>query len=265
MMIPQLKSSALSRKIIPRLHKFSVLRRLAKRTMRGVTIRQAFHGGVICCDAVDHSWAWVKGTRYEEFDRELQELLLRLSQEYDLLIDVGCNIGAMTLSCLLRNTRIRSICIDPNRRAIRLLARSLDVNNLAGRADLIEAAMANDDGQIKFNEEGSVIGHVSDKGHEVRCLSFRKFLNGQLESNSCLVKVDVEGFEVNLLQRINDISGLRRMRLVVELHPEGWNGIGNPKLCMEYLHASGATILDLYGTAIKEVDSKKFSQVCANW
>jgi FkbM family methyltransferase len=261
----QLTKSALAKKIIPRLHKFRVLRRLAKRTMRGVTIRQGFHGGVICCDAVDHSWAWVNGSRYEEFDRDLQEFLLLLSQECDLLIDVGCNIGAMTLSCLLRNPRIRAICIDPNRRAIELLARSIDINNLSCRAELIQAAMADDDGQIKFNEEGSVIGHISDKGRDVRCLSFRKFLDGQLASNSCLVKVDVEGFEVKLLQGIRDVHGLPQMRLIVELHPEGWNGIGNPKLCAEYLGRSGATILDLHGDPIREVDSKMFTQVCASW
>jgi len=43
--------------VVRNLHRFAPIRAIGKRLLRRRTIRQPFHGGVICLDAVDHSWA----------------------------------------------------------------------------------------------------------------------------------------------------------------------------------------------------------------
>src|SRR5437867_10895127 len=116
-----------------RLHRWGVLRKIARRLFRGVTLRQPFHGGVICLDAVEHSWAWSGKFRYEAFDKELQDCLLSLSYKLSHILDIGCNVGAMSLTVLLRNASASAVCFDPNRRAIGLLRRSGELNGLADR------------------------------------------------------------------------------------------------------------------------------------
>jgi FkbM family methyltransferase len=258
-------TSALANAAIQKLHGFGIARKLAERFARGLTVTQPFHGGVICCDAVDHSWAWVHGPKYESFDRGLQDYLLHCSRKSDLLVDIGCNVGAMTLSCLLRNPHIRAVCLDPNRRAVTLLARSLKLNNIDARASLHCAAVALHDGVLKFDPIGSVLGHISEKGVQVPCSDFATLLTQRLESSKCLVKLDVEGYETALLTALAPIEFKRNMRLVVEVHPIGYNGAGDPRQCLDLLRASGAVLEDLHQVRLTEVHEDAFTQVSASW
>src|SRR5262249_60044373 len=97
-----------------RLHRFASVRAVGKRLFRGRTIRQPFHGGLICLDAVEHSWAWTGAVRLDSWDRPLQDRLLALSRECRSMIDVGGNVGVMTLSVAMRNPTIRIVTVQPN-------------------------------------------------------------------------------------------------------------------------------------------------------
>lgn len=251
--------------VVPKLHRISALRSLAKQFFRGWTIQQSFHGGVICLDAVEHSWAWTGNRRYQTFDSELQEKLLLLSGEYEQFIDIGSNIGAIVLSVLLRNRQINAICIDPNSRAIALLKESLRLNNLSNRVSVVEAAVSDSDGVLTFDESGSVTGHVSNSGKQVACINFVKLINEKLSDKKCLVKIDIEGFETILLKHITEIKPLDNLCLVIELHPLKFNDIGNPQDCLNLLLAAGAKIEDLQGQPLNQLDENNFTQVIAKW
>jgi hypothetical protein len=107
--------------LVPRVHRAPALRALGKRLLRRWIIRQPFHGGVICLDAVEQSWAWTGGIRLETWDRHVQDRLLALSRECRTMIDVGGNVGAMSLSVALRSPDITIVCVEPNARACALL------------------------------------------------------------------------------------------------------------------------------------------------
>lgn len=255
---------SISNLIFSKLHQIPALRTIAKKILRGYTLRQPFHGGIICLDAVEHSWAWTGSRRYETFDRELQDKLLSLSQNYEILIDIGSNIGAMSLSVLLRNSNVKAVCIDPNSRAIALLQNSIDLNQLTDRFDVVEAAVSAVDGVLNFDESGSVTGHVSPSGKQVNSVSFARLIN-ENHSHKCLIKIDVEGFEVNLLKHLSSLINLTNLCLVIELHPLGFNTIGNPNDCFKFLLDSGAIIEDIRDQRLYQVEDKKFSQVIAKW
>lgn len=160
--MPQILVSKVIDRCVKSLHNFSILRLLAKRLFRGVSIRQPFYSGVILLDAVDHSWAWTGKTRYQTHDLELQNKLLSLSFSCHIFIDIGSNIGAMTFSILLRNPQIRAICIDPNARAIQLCQESSRINQLDRRISCLHLAVSDKDGTVPFDDRGSVIGHVGE-------------------------------------------------------------------------------------------------------
>ena len=247
------------------LHRAAVLRYLAKRVCRNWTIAQPFHGGVICLDAVEHSWAWTGEWRYETFDAPLQTRLLALSLTRDLFVDIGCNIGAMTLSVLLRNPRIRALCVDPNARAVALLRKSLRKNGLTQRASVVQAAVARCDGWLPFDQTESVTGHVAETGQLVSSIGFGSYLNRVCGSRRSLVKIDIEGFEAVVLDQIGDIAGRSVSCFVIELHPAGFNGFGDPARCVRCLLDAGARIEDLQGEPLGSVDEAAITQVVATF
>lgn len=132
-----------------RLHRFKTLRTLAKRAASGWTVSQPFHGGTICLDAVEHSWAWVGGRSLETFDRFLQDHLLELSTTRPHLIDIGCNLDVMSLAVLLRNPHATAVAFDLNRRAI-------DFNGMGDPVRVVEALRRRGDLQLKFIDGGDV-------------------------------------------------------------------------------------------------------------
>ncbi len=70
--------------VIKLLHKFRFLRLIAKKLAKKLTIKQRFYNGIICLNAVEHSWAWTVKNRYETFDIELQKALYHASFTQDL-------------------------------------------------------------------------------------------------------------------------------------------------------------------------------------
>lgn len=245
------------------LHRFGFVRKVGKSWLVNSAVSQPFYGGEILLDAVQHSWAWTGDARCETFDVELQETLLARSRSFPHLIDIGCNVGAMTLSVLLRNPSATGLCIDPNERATNLLQQSLSRNGVENRAEVVSAAVGDVDGELRYDATGSVSGHVSQSGRPVRQYDFAALLNRA--STPALVKIDVEGYETVLMKRLTAVRDLRFFCFVVELHPAGFNEWGDPKAVVRLLESSRARLGRLDGGDLGDYDEHGFTQVVAIW
>jgi FkbM family methyltransferase len=242
----------------------SIYRKIGKRlcSRLGLSAKQKFYDGVIYFDAVGQSWAF-KGTPYETVDTQLKDELLSLSRDCRHYIDIGCNIGQITLSILLRDKTINAVCVDPNARVLRLLKKSLRANHLEHRALIKNVAVGNEAGVVHFTSEISEMGHISRDGYRVKCLRLADLIN-EYSSQKCLVKIDVEGFETILLQKLDQFRNLQNVCLVVELHALGYNE-GNPAECVRLLLQSGATLRNLNGLPVSSIDPSQITQVIAQW
>lgn len=242
----------------------SVYRRIGKRIVQrfGLSARQKFYSGIIYFDAVGQSWAF-KGDPYETIDCQLKDALLSLAKDRQVYIDIGCNIGQITLSLLLRNSDIKAVCVDPNPRVLRLFKKSLRANHLEGRVTIKQAAVGNEAGFVRFSCEISEIGHIASKGYKVPCLCLADLIN-DYSSQKCLVKMDVEGYEAVLLQGLGQYRNLKNLILVVELHALGQNQ-GDPERCVKMLEGSGAKLKLLNGEPLSSLDPTKITQVIASW
>ena len=227
-----------------------------------ISANQPYYHGVIYFDAVAQSWA-LKGTPYEVVDAQLKDALLSLSQSCQYFIDIGCNIGMITLSILLRNKDIKAVCIDPNLHVLRLLEKSLHANHLQHRVTIKNVAVGNESGTVRFTSNILEMGHISPEGSDVCCLRLAD-LNNEYSGHKCLVKIDVEGFESILLLMLKKFRNLKNVFLVLELHALGYNE-GNPSECVKLLLNSGATLRHLDGSAVTIVDSSKITQIIATW
>lgn len=241
--------------LVLRLHRLPFVRRAGRLLLRGRVVRQPFHGGVICLDAVEQSWAWTGAIRLETWDRHIQDRLLELSRGCRTMVDVGSNVGAMALSVALRNPAIAIVCVEPNARAAELLRESIAANRLGDRMTVVEAVAGTADGTVSFEEGGSTTGHVVVAGAVARpSVDFARLIDREAERGACLVKLDVEGYEAVVLTALPRLLRRDRVQLVVELHASGFNGIGDPARCGALLTASGAVMTDPDGRPVTAID-----------
>ena len=241
--------------LIRRLHRSRVLRSIGKAVLRDRIVRQPFHGGTICLDAVDQSWAWTGTVRLEQWDRDIQDRLLDLSRDCQVMLDIGSNVGVMALAVALRNPAIRVVCVEPNARACQLLRRSFALNHVDDRMSVIEAVAAGSDEDVRFDETGSTTGHISESGGLIRKgVDVARLAEGLLATGRCMMKMDVEGFEAILLKEIHRIPHREKLVLVAELHARGFNGMGDPGACIARLRDSGATLVHVAGPPLHALD-----------
>ena len=256
--------------VITRVHRWPVLRALGKRVLGRRVIKQPFHGGVICLDAVEQSWAWTGAIRLETWDRSIQDQLLALSHECGRMIDIGANVGAMSLSVALRNPDITITCVEPNARACALLRQSVALNGLGDRITVLEQVASDADGMVGFEEGGSTTGHIVAAGAVTkRSINATRLVDESAALGPCLVKLDVEGYETVVLPALARAAWRRNMRLLVELHALGFNGMGDPAACTTLLLASGARLSDAQGRPVTAgesfTDDLRTCQLEARW
>ncbi|MBS1503845.1 MAG: FkbM family methyltransferase [Bacteroidetes bacterium] len=246
--------------IVQILHRFKFLRRIAKVAARRLIIKQKFYQGYIFLNAVEHAWAWTGKTNYMNFDIELQQYLYRKSRDYDQLIDIGCNIGVMSVGTLLHNTTIRAVSVDPNPQAVMLLKKTLMINRLEDRCTVIRAAVGIEEQTVKFDTEGSVTGHIAAEGETVNMIRISDLLNRHNQGKT-LVKIDVEGYESVLVKDLANINNLQDFCFLIEFHEAGFNSVGDPEFVLDTLLKLGGTAVDLSGNPVKRIDPAQISQL----
>lgn len=127
--------------------------------------------------------------------------------ERPLILDLGANIGLMTLYFAKNWPKARIISVEPDERNFRLLKA-----NVEGMSNItpIEAAVASKDGAVQITnpddetwalrtERVTSIGHNSIKAHSIRTL-----MGFAPEVQPFIVKMNIEGFESELFSRDTD-------------------------------------------------------------
>jgi len=241
------------------LHQFKPLRVAARVVAQKIDLQQDFYQGKIYLNAVDHSWAWTGEYRYQTFDDDLQNFIHQTSKGYDYFIDIGCNIGVMTIGTLFNNDTINAVAVDANTKTIGLLNKSLAYNQLSDRCRAVCKAIGNRNGHVKFDTEGSVTGHIADAGTEVEVVKLSEFLRPYSNSKA-FVKIDIEGYELQLIEEFAQIENPKNFKFIVELHPLGYNGVGDPQNFIDELKKLNVCITGLQGGEITAVDIYNITQ-----
>lgn len=248
--------------IIKKLHRFDAFRYLAKFLLKNVYIQQPFYDGKIVYNAVFQSQAFIGYLVYDKFDRNVQDRLNDLCKEKELFIDIGCNIGVMTLAVLLRNRAIHAVSIDPNKKVLSVFQKSLKINNLSNRCQLINAAVDTQTGGGKFEFETNNIvgGHISNKGIKIDTISLKDLVAKSIP-NKTVFKMDVEGYETILLPYLCSFPEKKGLIFMIEIHPQNFNDIGNPTQNLKVLLENATSVTDLYGKVVTNIELENFTQL----
>lgn len=166
----------------------------------------------------------------EHHEKETLDRLPRLLAGARLFVDVGASLGQYTraASRILRDARIVAVEADPLRHEE--LARNCArwAQESGNRIDAVFAAAADADGDTAFfvthsNVSGGLfphpISHQQVAWDEIRVPA--RSLDNLCEAlDPDLVKIDVEGGELRVLQGARRLLAARKARFLVELH--GW-------------------------------------------
>lgn len=168
----------------------------------------------------------IEGEKWVE-DKFLLEPYLR---EGMMVMDVGANIGYLTLYfCRAVGPRGAVIAFEPDPENFRDLARTVEHNRI-GWCTTLNCACGTSNGSAYLAT--GLNGYIQrDSGGVANCrmISLDSFADEGNISTVDLVKIDVEGFEADVLSGMSGILKRHRPILYVEVHPPGFCGSGDPR------------------------------------
>ena len=134
-----------------------------------------------------------------------------------LIIDGGSNMGMSILHFKEKYPLARIIGFEPDPDIFQLLTDNLASNNVGG-VQLVNSALAAEDGVISFSPDGQSGGRLADSGpRQVPVERLSKYLCETVD----FLKLNIEGGELSVLAEAAQAGNLRNVReLVLEYH--GW-------------------------------------------
>ena len=144
----------------------------------------------------------------------------------DTAVDVGANVGLLTIPMAKAiGEKGQVYAFEPIELNVRSLKSNLDVNNLRN-VELTQCAVGNFDGKIRLtdnhhsNDSSSGFFHRatdSESGIEVQQIRLDRHFKNILRSDNeiRLLKIDVEGMEIDVLDGLGDLFDCKKISAVM--------------------------------------------------
>lgn len=188
----------------------------------------------LCCEPVVFPWVagsklWLRrgwhgltGNYYAGlYDFEDMGFLLHFLRPGDLFVDVGANMGSYTVLASAV-CRTRSISFEPVPATYGRLVANCELNSLASLADCRPFAVGAAHGYVAMTSGFDAGNHVISDPDPARMTTKVVALDDVLAEPPLLIKIDVEGFESEVLQGARRLLSDPRLKaIIIEL-----NGLG---------------------------------------
>jgi len=209
------------------------LARLIRRTLNraaphGLTVVQV-GGGLLAGMQVELDMQTEKDLWLGTYEPDLQAALRAFTPEGSVVYDVGANIGYVSLMCAYcTGPEGQVFSFEPLPQNQQRLECNLALNGLQQRVSLVKAAVGRQSGATKFwvhasTSMGRLDSVLPDKGSfssaiDVQVVSLDDFVFVEGNPPPDLVKLDIEGGEVDALPGMQRVLQENRPLLLVEIH-----------------------------------------------
>ena len=147
--------------------------------------------------------------------------ILHLLRPSDLFIDVGANIGSYTLLSS-GHVGARTLSFEPIPSTFDDLSRNIRLNNLGELVELRNAAVGENCGRAFMTLNEDTANHISSKAGAGTCEVDVVCLDDLDISNAISIKIDVEGFETEVLRGASQtLCRLNLKAVLLELNKSG--------------------------------------------
>ena len=141
----------------------------------------------------------------------------------DFVIDGGANIGLFALAAAARWPKAPIIAFEPVHENVEAIRAHLRANHFENQIKVEEAALAGSDGSKRFFiRKSGQAGFVASslpilETVDVACCALARFLPQDPDLLK-LIKMDIEGGEVEVLEALFANGGLKKTIIVMEIH-----------------------------------------------
>ena len=180
---------------------------------------------------------------------EFQDMgfLLHFLRKEDLFFDIGANVGSyMVLAS--GHVGCRTIAFEPIPATFDALERNIKINDISALVKAENVGVGSKKGRLIFTTLNDTVNHViegliddsNQKGVEVDVVAIDEII--LINEVPVLVKIDVEGFETEVLQGMkNTLSDERLKGIIIELNGSGGRyGFDETAIHMNLLNAGFA-------------------------
>lgn len=155
-------------------------------------------------------------------DFEPMGFLLHFLRKEDLFVDVGANIGSYTI---LASGEIGadSIAFEPIPFAFQTLQENIRINSIETKVRTFNAALASKQGALNFTSDLDTCNHVSNEESDQTIVVASNSFDDVIEvDRNMLVKIDVEGFETEVLSGMSKSLESKKLKaIIIELMGSG--------------------------------------------
>lgn len=138
------------------------------------------------------------------YDRKTSAILRRLIQADDVVIDIGANVGALTLLLATLVPQGKVIAIEPGPTTFARLTANVALNPaLQTRVDTYAIGLADQPGELFWQEDANVPGNaglLASEGKRVSVNTLDQFVQARALQRLDFVKIDVEGMEYEVIK-----------------------------------------------------------------
>jgi FkbM family methyltransferase len=150
--------------------------------------------------------------------------LLHVLREGDLFVDVGANIGSYTVLASA-HVGADTISFEPVPSTYANLVQNISVNQVQQKATALNIGLGSSKGKIGFNTDSfDTMHHVAEANEPVSIEVPIERLDDVLQNKRVplLIKIDVEGFETEVLKGAGDTLKQQALKaIIVELNGAG--------------------------------------------
>ena len=142
----------------------------------------------------------------------------------DVVADIGANIGFFALLLQERAPGIRVHCFEPSLATCEVIRRSVEANGLEGSIAVHQCAVSDRRAVLQLKHGGSSLSHSffidgdPSQTESVESIGLDEALDLCGEGPIDLLKIDVEGAEIEIVEGASPRTWERVRRMVVEFH-----------------------------------------------
>jgi FkbM family methyltransferase len=173
---------------------------------------------------------------------EFKDMLFTLHflRPEDLFVDVGSNSGSYTvLAGGVVGTKV--IAFEPFPDTFHRLKRNCDLNQINHLVELFNVGVGSESGKMYLSTNLDTMNHVVKSGQSENILEVEVFTLDNVigESRPALIKIDVEGFEYEVLKGASSLlNQVSLIAIILELNGSGERYGISDKACEELLLAN---------------------------
>jgi FkbM family methyltransferase len=219
-------------------------------------------------DISDELSAWRSKTFYSKEPETLKwlEFFAVTNHNYEILIDVGANIGIYTLYWLhFPNTR--AIAIEPFSENIRLLSKNIRINNFMTRVDIISKPLSSQNtlGYSTINDirpggsdyKLSLNGNLNQSNSiKVETLTLDSVLGGK--EGKYILKIDTDGTDFDILKGAElALKDGKIVSILIESSEEGQESIESYLKSFDLIADSRFNLIDDHSDLRRKINGQK--------